>query len=98
MSKITPNSPTTAQLKSDIDSGRTGDKVRNADPGLSPLGTDDEAGGNAMTPEQVTVARQPEAKPFTPAADTRGRSWFDWLVPGVIVIVVLAMAAVLVLK
>ena len=39
--------PTTAMLKADIDSGRTGDKVAHYDPGLSQLGTDDEAAGNA---------------------------------------------------
>ena len=37
--------PTTAMLKADIDSGRTGDKIGELDPGLSSLGTDDEAAG-----------------------------------------------------
>jgi hypothetical protein len=37
------DNPTTAMLKADIDSGRTGDKNGDLDPGLSPLGTDDEA-------------------------------------------------------
>ena len=35
--------PTTAMLKADIDSGVTGDKIAAYDPGLSQLGTDDEA-------------------------------------------------------
>ncbi|WP_230530074.1 hypothetical protein [Microvirga roseola] len=52
--------PTTAQLKGDIDSGRTGDKVEVFDPGLSPLGTDDEAGGHPPTAEQVATARHQE--------------------------------------
>jgi hypothetical protein len=34
---------TVAQLRSDIDSGRTGDKVNAHDPAAAPLGTDEEA-------------------------------------------------------
>jgi len=52
---------TTAQLKGDINSGRTGDKNEVFDPGLSPLGTDEEAGGSPLTPEQVDVARHQES-------------------------------------
>lgn len=41
-----PSRPTatSAQLKADIDSGLTGDKVSGLDPAAAPLGTDDEAG------------------------------------------------------
>ena len=35
------------QLRSDIDSGQTGDKVDHADPAAAPLGTDAEAGGSS---------------------------------------------------
>ena len=52
---------TTAQLKGDIDSGRTGDKNPAFDPGLSPLGTDDEAAGTPPSPERVDLARHQEA-------------------------------------
>ncbi|MBA1155606.1 hypothetical protein H0S73_05575 [Microvirga sp. Marseille-Q2068] len=52
---------TTAQLKGDIDSGRTGDKTQVFDPGLSPLGTDDEAAGTPPTPAQVDQARHQES-------------------------------------
>src|SRR4051812_35550467 len=38
--------PTAAQLKGDIESGATGDKNPVRDPGLAPLGTDDEAAGH----------------------------------------------------
>ena len=51
---------TTAQLKADIDSGRTGDRNEVFDPGLSPLGTDDEAAGFPPEPERVNLARQQE--------------------------------------
>ena len=52
---------TSAQLKGDINSGRTGDKNEVFDPGLSPLGTDDEAAGTPPRPEQVDMARHQEA-------------------------------------
>lgn len=52
--------PTTAQLKAEIDSGRTGDKVSAYDPGLSPLGTDDEAAGHPPGPDRVAIARRSE--------------------------------------
>lgn len=55
--------PTTQQLKNDIDSGQTGDKVAEGfDLGLSSLGTDDEAAGSPNTPEQVAMARALERR------------------------------------
>jgi hypothetical protein len=54
------SSPTTAQLKADIDSGRTGDKIAAFDPGLSPLGTDDEAAGTPAEPSRIRLARRLE--------------------------------------
>src|SRR4051812_19252111 len=52
--------PTTAQLKGDIDSGRTGDKVGVFDPALAPLGTDDEAAGAPPSREAIAMARRQE--------------------------------------
>lgn len=52
--------PTTAQLKADIDSGATGDKNPVFDPGLSPLGTDDEAAGTPAEPHRIRLARRME--------------------------------------
>ena len=52
--------PTSAMLKGDIDSGRTGDKNPVFDPGLSPLGTDDEAAGRPPSAFRVALARQYE--------------------------------------
>jgi hypothetical protein len=54
------STPTTAQLKADIDSGRTGDKNEVFDPGLSPLGTDDEAAGTPAEPHRIRLARRLE--------------------------------------
>jgi hypothetical protein len=52
--------PTSAMLKADIDSGRTGDKVGVFDPGLSSLGTDDEAAGRPPSAFRVALARHYE--------------------------------------
>jgi hypothetical protein len=48
---------TTAQLKADINSGSTGDKIGVFDPAMSPLGTDDEAAGTPASPERIQLAR-----------------------------------------
>jgi hypothetical protein len=55
------DNPTTAQLKGDIDSGRTGDKTEVFDPGLSPLGTDDEAAGTPPSAFRISLARYYES-------------------------------------
>ena len=54
------DNPTTAQLKADIDSGATGDKTEVFDPGLSPLGTDEEAAGTPPTTARTKPARLQE--------------------------------------
>jgi hypothetical protein len=82
---------TVAQLKADIDAGRTGDKVANADPALSPLGTDDEAAGTPPGPEAVALARKTEAKPFEPVRDTRSTPGMNWLLPLVIAAIALVI-------
>ena len=52
--------PTSAQLKGDIDSGKTGDKNPVFDPGLAPLGTDDEAAGRPPSAARIALARRYE--------------------------------------
>lgn len=52
--------PTSAQLKGDIDSGQTGDKNPVFDPGLAPLGTDDEAAGRPPSAARIKLARRYE--------------------------------------
>ncbi|MGH1592234.1 hypothetical protein ACRBEV_32450 [Methylobacterium phyllosphaerae] len=75
------DNPTSAQLKGDIDSGRTGDKVRHGDVGAAPLGTCDEAGGTPPTPQRIKLARANEAasERVRDAADIHGRA--PWLIP-----------------
>ncbi|WP_342152605.1 hypothetical protein [Methylorubrum sp. SB2] len=55
--------PTLAQLKAQIDAGATGDKVAAHDPGLSPLGTDDEAAGRPPEAARIGQARRQETTP-----------------------------------
>jgi hypothetical protein len=69
------DNPTTAQLKGDINSGRTGDKVEVFDPGLSPLGTDDEAAGHPPSAERVKMARDQETSArWQAGADKAGQA------------------------
>lgn len=49
-----------AQIKHDIDSGLTGDKAPGFDPAAAPLGTDEEAGGVSLPPDQLAAVRQAE--------------------------------------
>ena len=59
-----PRGSTSAQLKNDIDSGRTGDKVPQFDPAAAPLGTDDEAAGTPPSGAEVDTAREQERRPI----------------------------------
>jgi succinate dehydrogenase / fumarate reductase cytochrome b subunit len=70
------STPTAQELKGDIDSGRTGDKVASYDPGAAPLGTDDEAAGTPDTPDRVALAMRQElgaGRASGPAAAEDGR-------------------------
>ena len=58
---------TVAQLRADIDSGRTGDKVAAIDHAAAPLGTDEEAAGTPVSAEIVAMVRQRECKAKTDA-------------------------------
>ena len=57
---IPPRGGTVSQLRDDIDSGRTGDKVRWPDPAAAPLGTDEEGAGTPLSFGAVTQARAVE--------------------------------------
>ena len=67
---------TLAQLKHDIDSGATADKVPVTDPPSAPLGTDAKAAGAPPSPELIAAVRRLErANPNPPehAHDHGGR-------------------------
>jgi hypothetical protein len=54
------HAPTASQLKDDIDSGRTGDKVAVIDPAMAPLGTDAEAAGTPPSRQELLMAQGAE--------------------------------------
>lgn len=55
--------PTTEQIRSDIDSGRTGEKVDYGDPAAAPLGTDAEAAGHAPSRRERRLANDIPKRP-----------------------------------
>lgn len=93
-------SQTTQQLKGDIDAGRTGDKTPEFDPGLSTLGTDDEAAGSPATPEEVAMARALETRgaPRQPAEQSASRPQRDlpavWIIAAAFALVLATLALV----
>lgn len=67
-------------LRYDIDSGRTGDKVPFRDPAAAPLGADDEAAGHPPSPHEVALAREHETVRGAvahPNATEEGRDSFN---------------------
>ena len=91
--------PTASQLRDDIDSGRTHDKVAKSDPAAAPLGTDDEAAGAPPTPEEVAmahrhetarnVAEQPSASRVATQTAGRASSTIVWAIVAAVVAAVL---------
>jgi hypothetical protein len=82
------------QLRSDIDSGRTGDKVAFRDPAAAPLGTDEEAAGTPVSARAAAIARKQETGgPHAPAqASGRGRRVGSaWIMVGLIVVLAAVM-------
>ena len=51
-----------AQIRGDIQKGRSGDKRHGFDPAMAPLETDSEAGGVPLTPEQIAISRETQAR------------------------------------
>ena len=54
--------PTAAQLRGDINSGKTGDKTPGVDPAAAPMETDAEAGGAPPPADEVARARAQEQR------------------------------------
>ena len=54
---------TAAQVKADIEAGRSGDKRRGFDPAAAPLGTDDEAAGTPASSRTLEEIRRAQARP-----------------------------------
>lgn len=81
---MTKEPRTTDRIRSDIDSGRTGEKVDFPDPAAAPLGSDAEAAGAPPTQMQRRM-------------DARARSWFpdDLEFPGFALYAVFAGTAMI---
>lgn len=99
MPEVSTN-PTTQQLKGDIDSGKTGDKVKEGfDLGLATLGTDDEAAGTPATSGEVTRAIAGETRgaarppPEQSAIGIQRGLPAVWIIVGACVVVVIVIAA-----
>jgi hypothetical protein len=83
---------TVSQLREDIDSGRTRDKVDWPDPAAAPLGTDDEAGGNPPRSAAIDAARRREkAAPVecTVERDRPGAAWIQVAIVAVLIVAVI---------
>ena len=50
------------RLRARLDRGEGSDKINFPDPAAAPLGTDDEAGGHPVTPEQAEMALRAETR------------------------------------
>jgi|SRR5215210_3552645 len=88
------------QLRADIDSGRSGDKIAWPDPATAPLGTDDEAAGTPPTRDQVERAhRQEVGRPVASSApEGRGLGQGWWMVAITILMGVFIVAVPLFLR
>jgi hypothetical protein len=90
------------QLRRDIDSGATGDKVRASDPAAAPLGTDEEAAGTPTPPGAFDLERQEQARladritgkdqPDPALANT---PTLNWRVPAALLVAAVAVVAAL---
>jgi len=77
------------QVRSDIDHGRTGDKVNYPDPAVAPLGTDAEAGAAQHAMRQDVGERQFVVTQQTPALLEGGPAYI--LVTAIIVALLVVM-------
>lgn len=67
---MTKDRPTAAQVRQGIDQGQGSDKVNFPDPAAAPLGTDDEAAGHPVTPDQAAAALKSEKRGGTARKQT----------------------------
>lgn len=82
-----------AQLRDAIDHGDTADKVDHPDPAATPLGTDDEASGHPVAPEQAREAAREEVAKTAPAPSADHEA----AIPRGVLIVIACFAVVILL-
>lgn len=64
--KVRQITPTSAQLRGDIQAGLTGDKQPGFDPAMAPLETDAEAGGTTLREADLAIERREQRSGRTP--------------------------------
>jgi hypothetical protein len=84
---ISPRRHTVEQLRSAVDSGRTGDKVAWPDPAAAPLGSDDEAAGTPVSRAAVAMAQQAERSGPVETPQARSGLGHAWILVAVIILV-----------
>ena len=88
---MTPRAPTTDQLRHEIDSGATGEKVDFPDIATVPLGTDDEAAGFTPTGQERRMAAASAPQVAVPKRSSRAIVLAVILFAGVIALMLLAL-------
>jgi hypothetical protein len=89
-----PAESTAEQLRADIDSGRTGDKVHNWDPTVAPLGTDEEAAGTPIAGKILSEVRKAERAQFQQRHDQAQRGLgLAWIIVAIVAACTVAIAA-----
>jgi len=91
----TPYALTTEQLRHDIDSGRTGDKVAGFDLAVAPLGTDEEAAGTPVSFDAIALARRLEA--YGPTSAESREAGHVWFIGGIVAVGLSGIVAILTL-
>jgi hypothetical protein len=72
--KMSAKGSTAAQLRGDIDRGRTGDKAAGVDPAAAPMETDAEAGGTPPSAAEIEQARVNERRENSSGANASAPS------------------------
>lgn len=90
---------TSAELRSAIDRGLTGDKIAAVDPAVAPLGTDDEAGGVSVDPALMAEVTERELQTGSQIREsasqaTSGDGVLPWLLVAAFLLAALAMVRV----
>lgn len=90
---------TMEQLRDDIDSGRTGEKVPASDPAAAPLGADDEAAGTrtrpGVTPPHAGTAEPPPVRAHSLSSDSKRTGRVALIAGGGVVAAIVLAALVL---
>jgi hypothetical protein len=88
------NRLTTAQLRRDIDEGRTGSKTDYPDPAAAPLGTDDEAAGAPPPAAAVAAAQRLEVQDAQARTAHGGTDSGTHIYAGIIAVIIAILSAV----